>query len=60
MAGKLDVLYQLETESEPDVILFSRVDTSVFVAGTYHLDESRARNGALLLYHLSVASSPPW
>ena len=47
------ILRQVTIESEPDVLLFSPLDSSLLVVGTYHLvKESGQREGKLLLYRI--------
>lgn len=46
----LSVLHETDVLSEPDVLLFSRLDPSVLVIGTYHLEKDGRRTGSLLIY----------
>jgi hypothetical protein len=45
-----DVLSETEVPSEPDVLLFSPLDSSVLVVGTYHFQANGTRVGGLLTY----------
>jgi len=55
--NNFDVQSQIDTEAEPDVLLFSPLDTSLLVVGTYHLNKDGQRNGSLLLYTLDSESN---
>ena len=47
---RFDVLSETEVPSEPDVLLFSPLDSSVLVVGTYHFQDNGTRVGGLLTY----------
>jgi hypothetical protein len=49
-------LKRIKTPAEPDVLLFSELDPSILVAGTYHLEENGDRVGSLLLYLVDLSS----
>jgi hypothetical protein len=51
------VFETLETPNEPDVLLFSPIDSSALVVGTYHLLVDGQRIGSLLLYSLNVETA---
>ena len=51
-----DILDKANTPSEPDVLLFSPIDPSILVAGTYHLESNGQRTGSLLVYILDPLS----
>ncbi len=55
--NNFDVQSQIDTEAEPDVLLFSPLDTSLLVVGTYHLNKDGQRHGSLLLYTLDSESN---
>lgn len=50
------ILTKTETPDEPDVLLFSSLDPSVLVAGTYHIKEDGRRSGSLLVYSVDPSS----
>jgi hypothetical protein len=58
-ARTFNVLQEIKTPSEPDVLLFSPIDPSVLIAGTYHLQEDGSRVGGLLVYRV-VSSTSQW
>jgi hypothetical protein len=54
------VLETVETPHEPDVLLFSPIDPSVLVVGTYHLLTDGQRIGSLLLYYIDAETTASW
>jgi len=51
--NKFQIQNRVIVESEPDVLLFSPLDPSLLVVGTYHLiKENGRREGKLLLYSI--------
>jgi hypothetical protein len=58
-ARTFNVLQEIKTPSEPDVLLFSPIDPTVLIAGTYHLQEDGSRIGSLLVYRI-VSSTSQW
>ena len=54
--GVFDILSKTDTPNEPDVLLFSPINPSVLVAGTYHLENAGRRRGSLLVYAVDPAS----
>lgn len=52
-----NVLQEIKTPSEPDVLLFSPIDSSVLIAGTYHLQEDGSRIGSLLVYRIDPSTT---
>jgi hypothetical protein len=55
--SEFKVLGTVETPHEPDVLLFSPIDSSVLVVGTYHLCTDGQRIGSLLLYSVNVETA---
>jgi hypothetical protein len=55
--SEFKVLETVETPHEPDVLLFSPIDSSVLVVGTYHLLTDGQRIGSLLLYSVNVETA---
>lgn len=53
---RFTVLNVTELPAEPDLLLFSSLDSSILVVGTYHLEEDGNRAGSLLLYHVDSSS----
>jgi hypothetical protein len=54
--GHFTILNVTESPAEPDILLFSSLDPSVLVVGTYHLEEDGNRAGSLLLYYVDSSS----
>ena len=54
--GVFDILSKTDTPNEPDVLLFSPINHSVLVAGTYHLENGGRRSGSLLVYAVDPSS----
>lgn len=54
--GPVSILNEEKTPAEPDVLLFSSLNPSVLVAGTYHLDDNGRRSGSLLVYTVDPLS----
>ena len=53
--GVFHILSETEIPNEPDVLLFSPINPSVLVAGTYHLEKEGRRSGSLLVYFVDPA-----
>jgi hypothetical protein len=53
---QLSVLHETDVLSEPDVLLFSPLDPSVLVTGTYHLEKDGSRTGSLLVYSVDPST----
>jgi hypothetical protein len=53
---QFSVLHETDVLSEPDVLLFSPLDPSVLVIGTYHLEENGSRTGSLLIYTVDLST----
>lgn len=54
------VLSEITLPSEPDVLLFSPLDVSVLIVGTYHLEEDASRSGTFLTYKISPSEPTAW
>jgi hypothetical protein len=54
---EFNAVNKIYTPAEPDVLLFSLLEPSLLVIGTYHLLEDGSRLGSLLLYSLDNTSS---
>jgi hypothetical protein len=54
--GPISILNEKKTPAEPDVLLFSSLNPSVLIAGTYHLEENGRRIGSLLVYTVDPLS----
>jgi hypothetical protein len=52
-----NILSETNVPAEPDILLFSPLDASVLVTGTYHLEKNGRRIGSLLLYTVDPSTS---
>jgi hypothetical protein len=61
MKQTFHIVKEVETPAEPDVLLFSTIDPTVLIVGTYRLQNGGSRTGSLLLYKVEPLVSPcPW
>jgi hypothetical protein len=57
MKMEFSVVDCVTTPDEPDVLLFSPIDPSLLLVGTYHLGDTGQRTGTLLLYSVDAQTS---